>query len=91
MKKLILILALCMVCNQTQAIQSYSSAMGGGDYYPSQQNVKVYDQYGSYQGQYKKQSNGTVKQYDKYGSYQGYYKQDGSKTKYYQSNAKRGD
>ena len=72
-----------------QAMQSYESTQDGGSY-SSSKPVKVYDQHGSYQGKYVKQSNGTVKQYGKYGSYEGYYKPNGSgKVKYYQANSKK--
>lgn len=71
-----------------QAMQSYESTQDGRS--SSSQPTKVYDQYGSHQGKYVKQSNGTVKQYGKYGSYEGYYKPNGSgKVKYYQANSKK--
>jgi len=89
MKKALLILALVATTLSAQAMQSYESTHDGGSSYSSQP-TKIYDQYGSYQGKYVKQSNGTVKQYGKTGSYEGYYKQTSSdKVKYYQANSKK--
>lgn len=91
MKKVLLILVLVTTALSAQAMQSYESTQDGRSY-SSNKPVKVYDQYGSYQGKYVKQSNGTVKQYGKYGSYEGYYKQTSSdKVKYYQANSKKTD
>lgn len=88
MKKVILALLMATIMLPASAMQSYESTRDGGSF-SSYQPTKVYDQYGSYQGKYVKQENGTVKQYGKYGSYEGYYRQDGSKLKYYQANSKK--
>ena len=91
MKRVILVLAIVATALSAQAMQSYESTQDGGSY-SSSKPIKVYDQHGSYQGKYVKQSNGTVKQYNKTGSYEGYYKQTSSdKVKYYQANSKKTD